>query len=386
MHIRNCKESCSGCTACEHSCPYGAIRMAADEEGFLYPEVDESQCTHCGICVSVCPFHPDKLNQSIPAPAVYAVKHKDDEVRMSSSSGGAFSAISDYVLESDGVVYGAAYGEKFQVQHIKAMNKEERNQLKGSKYVQSYLGNVFPEIRLELKRGKIVLFTGTPCQTAGLRAFLQNDNTERLILCDVVCSGVPSPLIWEEYLALIQNKVRAGLKDFRFRHKRKGWHSSRVYTEFADGETFFDKPLINIFSHLFAQHLADRPSCQACVYTNFSRPSDLTLADFWGIEQYMPAFDDNKGVSLVLVNTKKGKEVFERIKKDIIYEKSNVSECKHRNLKSPTKPSPRREKFWQDYWEHGFEYVAKKYTEYGSYNRFKKYYIRPLYAKLGLRR
>lgn len=389
MKVFKSKYNCSGCTACMNSCPNDAISMVADSEGFKYPEVDETKCLDCGLCLKVCPFHKDYNKGKKPQiPTVYAAKYKDDSVRLSSSSGGMFTALSNYILGENGVVYGAAFDDDFRVCHQKAENMVERDKFKGSKYVQSDLGHIFLDVKTELDKDRDVLFTGTPCQIAGLRAYLGNKRYEKLILCDLVCHGTPSPLIWNEYIDLLLKNKKTKLNRFNFRDKGAGWHSSRLYAMFADGSTMYNTPMVDLFDSIFYQHIALRPSCHACVFTNFDRVSDITMADFWGIEECKPDFDDNIGVSLVLLNTIKGKRIFENVKEYLIYESSGIDECKQRHLTEPAKPSLKRDIFWKDYYEHGFEYVAKKYTDYGFINlvkhKIKDNILKPMLSKLGI--
>ena len=389
MKIFNSKYNCSGCTACMDSCPNDAILMVADSEGFKYPEINETKCLDCGLCQKVCPFHKDyNEGKKSQIPAAYAAKYKDDSVRLSSSSGGMFTALSNFILGENGVVYGAAFDDDFRVCHQKAENMVERDKFKGSKYVQSDLGKIFLDVKTELDNDKDILFTGTPCQIAGLRAYLGHKKYEKLILCDLVCLGTPSPLIWSDYINLLLKNKTTKLKRFNFRDKGAGWHKSRLYAMFADGSTMYNTPMVDLFDSIFYQHIVLRPSCHACVFTNFDRVSDITIADFWGIEKCKPDFDDNKGVSLVLINTKKGEAIFENVKECLIYESSSIDECKQRHLTEPAKPSPKRDVFWKDYYEHNFKYVAKKYTNYGFINRVKhkvKHNIlKPLLSKLGL--
>lgn len=385
MEVYENKSQCSGCTACMNSCPVNAITMVADQEGFKYPQIDETICTECDLCQKICPFHEGYSREmNLQTPKVYAVKHIDDDIRIASSSGGMFTALSDYILEKHGVVYGAAFDHKFRVCHQKAETAQGRDEFRGSKYVQSDLGNTFRDVKAELDRDRDVLFTGTPCQVAGLRAYLGKKKYDRLILCDLVCLGTPSPIIWKEYVALLERTKGSTLQSFKFRDKGKGWHSSSLSAQFVDGTTLCNTPIVDCFDSIFYQHIALRPSCHACVFTNYARPSDITIADFWGIEDSKPEFDDNKGVSLVLVNTEKGKAVFEKVKVGLVYEVSTMDECRQRHLTVPAEPSPKRDIFWNDYYEHGFEYVAKKYTEYGLRNRVKQGVLKPVLDKVGV--
>jgi len=358
--------------------------MIADREGFAYPYIDSANCTECGLCQKNCSFQDDlNTNGDDFAVQVFAAKHRDDSIRLSSSSGGMFTALSNHTLNKNGVIYGATFDDNFRVVHQKAESIIERNKLRGSKYVQSDLGNIFLDVKTALDMDRDVLFTGTPCQIAGLKAYLGGGEYERLILSDLVCHGTPSPLIWEDYVYFLKKK-KGNLTEFNFRDKRTGWHDSILSAIFADGSIIFNTPIVDVFNSIFYYHVALRPSCHVCPFANFERVSDLTIADFWGIEKCKPHFDDNKGVSLVLLNTKKGAAIFEKIKNHLIYEESNAGECTQRNLIRPTEPSPKRDVFWEDYYKYGFEYVAKKYTDYGFINRVKHAVLKPVLSKFGI--
>lgn len=368
------KDECCGCTACKSICPTKAIEMISDEEGFLYPLINQNFCIDCGLCKKVCAFQ--KLNDEsnrFETSAVYAAKHKDDVVRMSSTSGGAFTAISDYVFNQEGVVYGVAFDEEMNVIHQIANTKEEREKLKGSKYVQSDLKNTYVDIKKLLEDGIIVLFTGTPCQTAGLSSFLAGINTERLILCDIVCHGTPSPLMWSNHIKNLQNREGSRVVNYYCRHKVKGWHAHNEMVVFKNGKKEYKSSRSQKHKLLFYSHNILRPACHNCKYTNLIRPSDITLADFWGIEKTMLNFDDNKGISLILVNTLKGKDVFNKVKENLIYKKSNTKACLQPQLQYPSPKSERRIQFWNDYNSKGYEYIAKKYGGCNVITRVKRY-------------
>lgn len=383
MLIYERKEECCGCTACTSICPKQAITMIADEEGFLYPGIKQVLCIECDLCKQVCPFSDNyRTSGNYDKPIVYAAKHKDDNVRMHSSSGGMFTAISDYILDIDGVIYGAAFDENFVVHHQKAKTPEERNKFRGSKYIQSNLIGVFEDIKNELKKGRTVLFTGTPCQNAGLRAFL-NKSYDNLYLCDIVCHGTPSPLLWKEYIGFLEKRSKSRLVNYFFRYKEVGWRGYNVYALFDNGKSKLNTPDMMTYANIFGSDLALRPACHNCKFCNFSRPSDITIGDFWGIEKGMPDFDDNIGVSLVLINSSKGKGLFQRISKNLCYRESNTADCLQHNLHTPSQLSPRRGKFWQDYKNKGFEYVFKKYAGFGFVGQLEKAAVKVL-KKLGL--
>jgi coenzyme F420-reducing hydrogenase beta subunit len=372
MLIYERKEECCGCTACMSICPKQAITMIADEEGFLYPDVNQELCIECDLCKQVCPFSDKyRISGNYDQPLVYAVKHKDDNVRMNSSSGGMFTAISDYIIDIDGVIYGAAFDENIVVRHQKAWTEEERNKFRGSKYVQSNLIGVFEDTKNELKKGRTVLFTGTPCQNAGLHSYL-NKNYENLYLCDIVCHGTPSPLIFKNYIKYCECKHNNSITEYYWRFKGNGWHSHTEKAVYADGKEDSTSLLSQSYKELFYSHVTLRPACHNCKFCNFSRPSDITIADFWGVEKSMPDFDDNIGTSLVLINSSKGKELFNNIRKDLYYQKSNTTDCLQPNLHTPSLASSKRDQFWKDYRDKGFEYVLKKYTGYGFVGQSKK--------------
>jgi len=357
------KEECCACTACKSICPVDAIKMIADEEGFLYPQINSLLCTECGFCKKVCAFQNGyDIANNFSEPIVYAMKHKSDEVRMNSSSGGAFTAISDYILkDKKGVVYGAAYSENFSVIHQRTETADNRDRFRGSKYVQSDLMDTFKDINTDLNKGKYVLFSGTGCQVAGLNSYLaeQGADVSRLLTVDLICHGTPSPLLWQDYLSYIQKKSR--LNYYTFRSKECGWRGYNVLAKFEDGKQIINTPKIKLFANLFGSNLALRPACYECKYANTKRPGDITIGDFWGIEKSLPELDDNKGISLLYINNDKCTELlkYTRINADIVI--SNVNESLQYNLIQPTVCPINRKNFWQDYYRHGFSCIAKIY-------------------------
>jgi coenzyme F420-reducing hydrogenase beta subunit len=356
------KENCCGCTACKYVCPVNAIEMVRDTEGFLYPQINQELCIDCKKCILVCAFQKEEVLFN-KTPEVFAVKHKSEQVRESSTSGGVFTAISDYFLKNNGIVYGVKFDDKFNVMHDKATTAAERDKFRGSKYVQSSLGNTYVEIAELLKNEKKVLFTGTPCQVSGLLNFLyaKKINCENLITVDTVCYGVPSPLMWENHIKSLERKHKVA--NYFFRSKIIGWHESKELVEYSNDKfdyktTFFQKHKVLFYSCLIL-----RPSCHVCRFTSINRVSDITMADFWGIEKSMPDFDDNKGISLVLVNSDKGKSVFDKISESLIVRPSNASECLQPQLQQPVITSPLRNSFWEDYYRFGYKYICKKYAK-----------------------
>lgn len=383
MNIYKEKEICCGCTACMNACPQKAITMQSDGEGFLYPQVDKNLCISCGICKKVCPFQKEiSLNQDT---LIFAAKHIDPDVVADSTSGGVFTALSDYILKKNGAVYGVAFGDGFRVCHQKASSAKQRDTFRGSKYVQSDLGYIFQDINIELKRGTNVLFTGTPCQNAGLRSYLEQVHADcyNLYLCDNVCHGVPSPLIWREYVEFLENKFKDEMQLFSFRSKKYGWKSMKTHAKFTNGIHDKECNMQYSFMDLFLSLYLTRPSCFNCKFTSFNRPSDITLADFWNIEYSKPYMDDDKGVSLVLVNTIKGQNLFNKIRDNLICEESNKIDCWQPHLEYPCAKPKGREKFWREYHEKGASYVIKKYGR-GTFSSRMKKELTPLLRKTGL--
>jgi coenzyme F420-reducing hydrogenase beta subunit len=374
MELYKNKEDCCGCSACKSICPKSAISMQPDEEGFLYPVVDGNLCINCGLCKNVCAFQNGyNTEQNFKEPLVYAVRHKDINEVLTSRSGAMFIAISDYVLQNSGVVYGVGYTDHFRVVHKRAVTKQERNEFKGSKYVQSDINETFKLIKNDLQNGLMVLFSGTPCQTAGLYSYIRNENVERLFVCDIICYGTPSPYIWRDYLHYIENKYKDSIIKVDFRDKEFGWASGKE--SFVLKKT--DKKITkDIYNQLFGATVMLRSSCGICKYANFQRPSDITIGDYWGWEKISSSINtDNKGVSVVLINNQKGLDLFDKIKNDIIYIESEVSKCIQPRLQYPTEISSKRQLCGNDYKKYGFKFIAKKYGNLGLENAFCEKFV-----------
>lgn len=368
------RETCCGCSACASICPNDAILMQPDGLGFMYPIVDNNKCVNCGLCVSVCSFNEsyDK-SLNLEMPLAYAMRHKDIREVESSRSGAVFIAVSDIILEQGGVVYGAGFADGFRVMHKRAATRKERDLFKGSKYVQSDMNNVFSQVRNDLRDGKIVLFSGTPCQTAGLNSFVGAKLRRRLYLIDIVCHGVPGPNVWKEYLKYVHRKYNEPILSANFRDKSElGWSAHKESFEFKSAKIYR-----NTYTYLFYEHLMFRPSCEVCHFTNLSRPSDLTLADFWGWQRTGTIINkDDKGISLVLCNTAKGRQLLEDASVNLIIEPVEISQCLQPNLKSPSVFGRDWMKFEKDFIEKGFEYVGKRYGDMGV-----RYFIKRIFAK-----
>lgn len=363
------KENCCGCSACSAVCPTQAISMKYDEEGFRYPEIEEDKCIRCEKCLTVCSFKEEQ--QYKPHPIVYAVKHRNSDIRKLSRSGGMFTALSDAILQENGVIYGCVLTEDFQAKHVRATNEELRNQMRGSKYIESNLCDTFKSVKEDMNAGKSVLFSGTSCQIAGLKSFIGSEN-ERLICIDLVCHGVPSPKVWRDYVKWQEKKAKGKCVAVDFRNKKFGWNTHIETLEFRkkNGETkVVDSKM---FTNLFYGHAIVRLSCFICPYKRIEHPGDITIADFWGIDTAAPGFNDNKGVSLVMINTEKGIEVFDAIKDTLHYQSCEIEKGMQGPLIGPFPKPPNREEFWETYKDRSFGHIARKYGEYGIMNTVKK--------------
>ena len=359
------RRDCCGCTACSSICAHNAISMEADAMGFKYPVVDASKCIDCGLCEKVCAFNKNyDKSQNLQEPLAYGVRHKNMNEVATSRSGAAFIAISDWVLDNGGVVYGAGYTDHFRVVHKRATTKEARNEFKGSKYVQSDMNDVFRQVKADLKAGLKVLFSGTPCQVAGLASFVGKKLRENLYLVDIVCHGVPAPNIWRDYLAYVEKKYNDTAIAVDFRDKTElGWAAHKESFTFS-----YRKVYRNTYTDLFYDHLILRPSCEICHYTNLQRPSDITIADFWGWETTDKNINqDDKGVSLVFCNTSKGVNIFSAILKTLLCVPARIDDCTRLqpNLQCPSLMHPDILKFEELYIKYGFKYVASYYSALG---------------------
>lgn len=374
MPIHKSKHECSGCTACANVCPKKCISMVPDSLGFKYPLVDIESCIDCDLCVRICPFH--KTNTvHISMPIAYAARCKNSNELYCSSSGGAFVGISDWILAQGGVVYGAGYVKNLEVKHQRAENTAERDALRGSKYVQSNIDGIILSIENDLRNGKTVLFTGTPCQTAGIRAAIPDKYKSQLLLVDLICHGCPAPKVWEKYVAWISNKYHINPTKAIFRDKREaGWKN---YTELFKSEKQTIKG--GDYIELFKKDIMLRESCGNCPFSSLNRPSDITIGDFWGYQKFNPELNkDGLGISIMLANTDKGINMMNKLTKNLDLQPVPLKYCNQKNLVQPTSLNSNREQFESDFVRKGLVYVLKKYGEYGYLNKCKRFSNRVL--------
>lgn len=330
LQIEN-KALCCGCHGCAQVCPRGCITMTADEDGFFYPKVDKSRCIDCGLCQRVCPVLTAQADAGDKLPRAFAAMNRDETVRGESSSGGVFTLLAQHTLAQGGVVFGAAWDRDFQsVRHICVDTEAGLGKLRGSKYLQSTIGDCYCQAEAALNQGRKVLFSGTPCQIEGLRRFLRKPY-ENLLCTDLVCHGVPAPGVWRRYLEECQQAQKASVSGVSFRDKATGWKEYCVTLQFENGRKQSVPATREPYMAAFLRNACLRPSCARCRFKKKNRESDLTLADFWGIQQVCPRMDDDRGTSLVLIHTPAGEAAWEAIQKDLRMEPVDVEAALREN-------------------------------------------------------
>ncbi len=345
------REECCGCEACVQVCPKGCISMVRDAEGFLYPKVDESACINCGACDRACPEKNVERDRNREILDAYGAYVKSDDIRNESSSGGIFSAVAESIIADGGIVYGAAYVNDFKIKHIKAENLEELSRLRSSKYAQSTMEGAFKEIKAELLKGRKVLFSGTECQIEGLRGYL-GKSYENLYLVDVLCHGVPSPGVFAQYVEHLKKKYAKKIADIRFRDKCSGWRGYSFSIKFGDKTKECKLYRDNDYMKLFLRNMILRPSCHSCQFKDINRKSDITLGDFWSVDSIMPEMNDDKGVSIMLLHSEKGRALFDAIKDKLEVKKIDDPDTAlppGNDARVPVKKSIHREFFFKLY-------------------------------------
>ena len=356
------KKKCSGCTACYAICSVSAIKMESDEEGFLYPFVDKQICVECHKCEYVCPIQNHK-ELSNDLKKTFTAKNINSQDRVISSSGGVFIALARKVLQSNGIVFGCALDENFLAHHILISSESELPNIVGSKYMQSRLDNIFNIIRNNLKLEKKVLFCGTTCQVAGLKAFLEKEYSN-LICIDFICLGVPSPKIWSDYLNAFFNVQ--DIKKINFKDKTNGWHKFSLRITNKSRGDFVKIGAKTLFFAGYFKGLYVRPCCSECVFKSDNNIiSDITISDCWGAEHIAPELDDDKGLSSVVCHTQSGLDLFYSISKELIFKEAELEDiqlynngyCKSRSS------GVLRSRFWNDYHKKGAKKSFKKYCK-----------------------
>lgn len=366
------KAECCGCEACVNACPRKAIHMTEDEHGFRYPAVDESLCVGCGLCQRACAYTKAEANN---VPMNTYVAHTLNTDIMKSASGGVFASLAKSIIEQGGIVYGVSMekvSEELIPMHIGVEKQEDLIKLQGSKYVQSIIGDAYQQVKKQIQQGRKVLFSGTPCQVAGLKAYLGDGDNDNLLLIDIICHGVPSVALFQSYIKELEKKVNGKIRDFSFRDKTSGWGLvGKVY--FFDTKNQEKSKLVyareSSYYQLFLKGDIYRENCYSCKYASSSRPGDITLGDYWGIEQEHPnylvanggEFDETKGISCMIINTQKGKEFVERVSGGLRLGISSFERASRKNgqLCRPTEVSSRRQMILDMYLKGGYQEVDK---------------------------
>lgn len=359
---------CCGCEACKNICPVNAIMIVKNEEGADISQICERQCINCGLCEQVCPLSKSNVCGK-DLPEVYAAQINDREKCQQASSGGMGPAIYDYFIAHGGIVYGSAFTEDFDVQHIRCKNEKDIAQIVGSKYTQSKMGDIYCHIETDIKDGRQVCFIGTPCQNQALKNFLQSRRVAitNLFCIDFICHGVPSPMVWKDYIQGLKKEKNQEIRSVKFRNKSKGWSTPDLKIEFPD--TIYTKFLgEEPYYNCFIKNYTLRESCYHCPFTSLYRSSDITIGDFWGAEErFSEVIETELGVSLAMINTPKGKLLWENIKHNCWNERVDFNMFYQRSLHLPALRPAKREKFWNEYLhaEKKIEVVRK----YGKVNK-----------------
>ncbi len=356
------RSECCGCWACFNACPRKCIAMVPDKAGFLYPSIDMECCSGCSACTRACPVvvvGAEKKYSLLQRAEAYAAWNLDEDVRIRSSSGGVFSLLASYVLREGGVVFGARMANDLSVLHVPACNDSELNALRGSKYLQSNILTSYQDVKSELAKGRLVLFSGTPCQVAGLRCFL-GEEFVNLLTCDLVCHGVPSKVMFNAYIDVLEHRYRARVQSVFFRDKRAGWTDYFVVAKFDEGKEYSAVFRDDFFMRAFLSDLCLRESCYTC---GFKACGDVTLGDFWGIDRLAPDIFDDRGVSLLLANTEKGDGLLRNIRGRVFIKEVPLEIATKYNpcvLTPVTRPA-RRDEFIEDVDRMAMHRLLRKY-------------------------
>lgn len=358
------KSMCCGCEACKNICPKKCITMKEDKEGFRYPSVDLEKCINCKLCEKVCPIiNKTKNSEEIHKLEMYAAYNKDDNILRKSSSGGIFWLLAKWIFNNNGIVYGVIQDGTYDVKYARAENEEQCQAMRGSKYLQAKVDDTYLKVKEDLENDKFVLFSGTPCQIAGLYKVL-NKNYEKLYTVDVVCHGVPSSKVYRRYIENIQCKYNKEVINIKWRDKVNGWGPNRITLYFKDNTKHTTISRENPFQKGFLDNIYLRPSCYKCIYARLPRIGDISLADFWGYDGKLCKENKNKGISAIIVSSKKGKKLFENIKEQLNYHEVSQDYLTSRSRHTYIHPEENklRTNFFEDFENMSFNKLCRKYN------------------------
>ena len=369
------KNKCTGCKACEQICPTKCINMQKDKEGFEYPIKDKDKCINCDLCKKVCPIYDTKINKNFEEDnkEIYALRNKDKEIVAKSSSGGAFTSIMEAFCDKNTIIFGVKFDKDFNVVHDYVFNIEDAYIFRKSKYVQSDIGDSYKNVKKFLEEGKKVLFTGTPCQVAGLKKFLNKDY-EGLLLIDLVCHGVPSQKVFDKYIEEIKNKYKKKIKSINFRektYKDNTYDSKNIKIKFDDESYIIENSIENPYLRGYHNSLFLRPSCENCKFANPYRISDITIADCWGIQKLYKDIDVHEGESMIVINSQKGKKVMEKMNDNSELIKLNVEFAIENNgqFREPIKFNLNRKAFFEKIDDMKFSKIIDLYIKRNTIRR-----------------
>lgn len=389
-------QNCCGCEACVQECPKHCITLIKDKEGFYYPKVDETFCIHCNLCEKVCLFNSNKI--VAPLEKLYAYKNNDKQVVKNSSSGGAFTALASLIIKTGGVVFGAAFDTDWNVHHIYIDKIKDLYLLRGSKYVQSHIGNTYQQAEFFLKTGRNVLYSGTPCQIKGLKSYLKREYNN-LLAVDFICHGVPSPGIWNSYLTeLIKEKGKklniefdnkTNIANIKFREKKNGWQKYR-FVVYGNSDSNHNENIVlwsgihskNPFMKGFLSNVYLRPSCYACPVKKGSSGCDIQMGDFWGIKEIKRSFYSKDGISMLIAQSEKGDIICRKISGELLPIHTNITLFNPSYSKSSPIP-PKRKIFFTRYEHEDFIPLINEITKVSFLSRIY-FLIRLCLAGIGI--
>ena len=363
------KNQCSGCGLCAEYCPVHALSMKTDKYGFMYPVLEENKCINCNLCERVCAFNKQQYS-NIPQ-NIYISQHVSENVCVKSTSGGMFTAISDAIFDMSGVIYAPMFDDNMSLKHMRIIDAKHRDLARGSKYVQSDISSIYHSLVDDLEKGNKVALFGTPCQIAGIRKKFHSKYEDRLCLIDVVCNGVSSPKVWEQHIKRIEETKKKKVINYNFRPKTNGYLTQTEIAYFSDGSVCEYTYAMSKYNSLYYSGLLMRPSCTNCTFCDIKRLSDITIADFSKETKLILPFEKKNGASTLLINTNKGRQLFDSFKQNITYVETDIFEIDQKRLHKCSEAIDGSEEFIYKCIQQGINSAIK--TKYSKFRRLKSY-------------